>query len=116
MNKAQKEEQVVYGVIVFRTDGQHVVVLENPNFDVCYAEWEKLHEAWTTSVKEQQPFKLTSPVVTAFSPSMIYEIKLLPTNTQQNVSKSHNPYYNAMNTNGFSQTFPTSGAVDLLNR
>jgi len=106
---------LVYGIVIFRTDGNHISVLEDPNYDKCFDCWKKVQMDWATAVKEQQPFILTNPIVTAFSPSLIYEIKLIPVNTKENVAKSNNnPYYAQMNEQGFSKSF--SNNVDLLQR
>lgn len=102
MTRASK---MVYGVIICRSDAQHIIVMEDPNYDKCFKVWEDLHSRWTTAAKEQHPFVLTQPLVTAFAPSMIYEIKLVPMNTEENASQSHNPYYKAMNEQGFTRTF-----------
>lgn len=107
--------KLVYGVVIFRTDGEHISVLEDPNYDKCFECWKKIQGDWAVSAKEQQPFVLLSPVVTAFAPALIYEIKLIPVNTQEIAAKaSNNPYFAQMSEQGFSKSF--SSNVDLLQR
>lgn len=113
-NPRNKTSPMIYGVIICRTDGEHIMVVEDPDYDKCFAKWQETYTNWQTSAKEQQPFVLTAPVVTAFAPALIYEIKLLPTNAQENASKTHNPYNSMMNEQGFSRTFPSRGGADLL--
>lgn len=105
-----KAPQMVYGVIVCRTDGEHIIAMEDPNYDKCFKRWEELHNQWTAATKEQHPFVMTAPVVTAFSPAMVYEVKLVPIN-QENAANANNPYYQAMHEKGLSRTFPSR---DLL--
>ena len=111
-----KQEQMIYGVIVFRSDQQHVTVLESADYDACYEKWKLIQQEWTSAAKEQRPFILEAPVVTAFAPSMIYEIALLPVMTKELADKaSRNPYASQMSEKGFNRTFPGAGQ-DLLSR
>jgi len=110
------KEKMVYGVMVCRTDGNHIPVIESSDYDKCYECWNAMQFEWTTASKEQRPFRLEDPVVTAFSPSMIYEIKLVPVMTEELASKSNNPYQARMASQGLSQTFPSAGGIDLLSR
>lgn len=108
------KEQMVYMVAVYRTDGAHISVIESPDYDKCFAKWVELHKVWSTAAKEQTPFILVDPVVTAFSPAMIFEIKLIPVMSQQlAAAASNNPYAQSMNEKGFGRTFP-GASVDLL--
>jgi len=107
---------MVYGVIILRTSGDHIQAAESSDYNKCYERWKILQQEWTSASKEQRPFVLEDPVVTAFSPSMIYEIKLIPVMTEQMASNSHNPYQKNMNQNGFSSTFPGGSGIDLLSR
>lgn len=111
------KEKLVYGVIIFRQDAQHISAIESTDYDKCYECWKALQSEWATASKEQRPFVLEDPVVTAFSPSMIYEIKLIPVMTEEmSTSASKNPYASKMATQGFSQSFPSAGGIDLLSR
>lgn len=106
--------QLIYNVLVCRTDGQHIVAIESSDYDKCFAKWVDLHKVWSTAAKEQTPFVLVDPVVTAFAPAMVYEIKLIPVMTEEMAQKaSNNPYAQRMNQHGLSQTFP-GNSVDLL--
>lgn len=111
------KEKLVYGVIVFRSDGQHIQAIESTDYDKCYERWKALQSEWAVAAKEQRPFVLEDPVVTAFAPSMIYEIKLIPVMTEEMAqTASKNPYASKMATQGFSQAFPGAGGIDLLSR
>lgn len=110
------KEQLVYMVAVYRTDGNHISILESPDYDKCFARWKELQEVWTKATKEQTPFVLVEPVVTAFAPAMVFEIKLIPVMSQQMAANAaNNPYAQAMNEKGFSRSFPGAG-TDLLSR
>lgn len=108
MNK----QDMVYSVVIFKNNQDHLHILESGNYEKCYLEWKRLHLLWTECSKESKPFVLENPIVTAFSPAMIYEISLIPITTKE-MSKSHNPYNNQMRDQGFSRTFPNQGR-DLL--
>ena len=110
------KEKLVYAVLVCRSDGNHIVITESTNYDACYEVWKKTQTTWAEASKEQKPFVLEDPIVTAFSPSMIYEVKLIPTMTEEMSSKSHNPYQAKMNEHGFGKTFPSASGIDLLSR
>jgi len=110
------KEKMVYGVLIFRNNGEHIQALESTDYDKCYERWKALHNEWATASKEQRPFVLEDPIVTAFAPGMIYEIKLIPIMTEEMASKSNNPYQQRMNQNGFSNTFPGGSGIDLLSR
>lgn len=107
------KEKMVYAVIIFRRDSEHIQVIESTDYDKCYEKWKSLQLEWTASAKEQRPFILEDPVITAFTPSVIYEIKLIPVMSEEMISKSHNPYQQRMTQNGFSNMFPQAG-TDLL--
>lgn len=110
---SQKLNKSVYSIFIFRTDGQHLEVYSSNNFDACFQRWEQLTTEWTSAVKEERPFILRDPIVTAFSPNLIFELKLLPVSSQEMAAKSHNPYNQKMYEEGFGKVFPSQGR-DLL--
>ena len=111
-----KEQQMVYGVLICRSDGQHIEAIESTDYKKCYECWQSLNKEWASAAKDQRPFVLEDPVVTAFSPSMIYEIKLIPIMSQEMAqSATNNPYAKRMTEQGFGKTFPGAN-VDLLSR
>lgn len=98
---SQKEEKkALYALYIMRRDENHIIVVESHNYDEVFEAYKKLIEAWTTSVKEQKPFSLSSPVVTTFDPGLIYEITVRPIMPEQTVSKYDNPYQQKMMKNG----------------
>jgi hypothetical protein len=109
-------DKMVYSVVILRSDGNHISVYESANYDKCYDRWRSLQEHWTLASKEQKPFLLEDPVVTAFNPALIYEIKLVPVMPEEMATKSHNPYHQRMTQQGFSNTFPSGSGIDLLSR
>lgn len=100
------KQAMVYQVVILRTNGDHISILESDSYDKCYERWKELHTLWTACAKEIKPFVLEEPVVTAFNPSMIYEINLVPVSTQSSSSNAHNPYQKNMQEHGFGKTFP----------
>lgn len=110
------KDKLVYSVVILRQDGNHIQVVESTEYNKCYDKWRSLQIEWASASKEQRPFILEDPVVTAFTPSLVYEIKLIPVMTEEMASKSNNPYQQRMNQQGFGQTFPSAGGIDLLSR
>ena len=106
---------MVYSVVIMRTDGQHIDLTPTADYDKCYVMWKQLSDEWKDAAKEQRPFILTDPLVTAFAPALIYEIRLFPVSTQEMASNTHNPYNKKMQEEGFGRTFPGQGH-DLLSR
>lgn len=105
---------MVYAVVVLRTDGDHITVIESPDYDKCYEKWKMLQNEWATASKEQRPFTLEDPIVTAFNPSLTYEIRLIPVMPETMANKNNNPYAQRMGQEGFGRTFPGKGGMDLL--
>lgn len=105
-------KKLIYAVLVLRTDGEHIQVLESDDYDKCYEKWKTVLQEWKDAAKELRPFEIIDPIVTAFSPSMIFEVRLIPVGTEDS-NNSHNPYNKKMNEQGFSRTFPSQGK-DLL--
>lgn len=110
------KDKMVYSVIIFRSDEKHIIVLESNDYNKCYEKWKFLQNAWVDSAKETKPFVLEDPIVTAFAPSLIYEIKVIPVMAEEMANNSHNPYQQRMNQNGFMNTFPGASGMDLLSR
>lgn len=105
MNK--KEENTTYGVWILRRDGDHIQISETTKYDEAFQEWDKMQKEWALCVQETRPFVLTSPMVAAFEPSLIYEITLRPV-VETTSNTNHNPYKKVMNQNGFGSTFGNS--------
>lgn len=94
-----EEKKPSYAVVILRRDEQHILVLEDNNYDKVFEEYEKIAAKWASCVKDHTPFSLTSPVVTTFDPGLIYEIKINPV-VETAASKYDNPYANQMRRNG----------------
>jgi len=111
----QEEKKILYSVIILRTDGEHVIVLESDNYDDCFEKWNQLQTLWQESSTENKPYVLKEPVVTAFHPILIKEITLRPI-TKSPISKYENPYKKEMVQKGFSEAFGkfSSSTGDLL--
>lgn len=88
-----------YMVVILRSDGNHIMVDDNPNFDSAREKWASLTKYWEECVHEKKPFIVESPIITAFDPNFIYEIVLRPKST---VTNSNNPYQKEMMSKGFS--------------
>jgi len=105
---ANKEEKATtYGALVKKRDGDFIVAIESNDYDEVFEEWQKLKDQWADCVKESKPFELTSPIVTAFDPNLIYEITVQPV-VETTSSKHANPYKAAMQQHGFSNTVGNS--------
>ena len=113
MQTSQKLTKV-YQVVILRTNGDHLSILETDNFQQCFSKWEELHTQWQECVKNNCPYIIQEPIITAFTPSMIYEISVVPV-APRDMNKTHNPYERQMYEQGFGKTFPGQG-YDLLDR
>jgi hypothetical protein len=107
------ENLTIYSVLVLRKDKDHLTIIETENYDEAYESWKKIQEMWVSNLSEQKAFVLEKPIVTAFDPGLIYEIKIVP----YSVSKSHrnNPYHSEMKTRGLEGSLGRfTNANDLL--
>jgi hypothetical protein len=107
----------VYAVMVLRRDSDHITAIETEQFDNAYQLWTDLKAKWYDSIKEQKPFELEKPIVTAFDPGLISEIKILAYMVQESVAS--NPYTQEMQKKGltsalnqFRSAVPTDDLLD----
>lgn len=108
-----KEEKKIplYNLLILRKDQFHIEVMETDNYDKIFEKYKEVKDQWAKCIKDQNPFELTSPVVTTFDPGLIYEITIkLVTETPS--SRYENPYNKQMQEKGFSKMFSSSS--DLL--
>jgi hypothetical protein len=105
-------EKQKYGLYVLRRDGDHIIVLETENYDEVFALWKETKELWTTSIKEQKPFELTKPIVTAFDPGLISEVTIRPLIKAS--MNQNNPYVQKMQQDGFANTFNSVRGNSML--
>lgn len=92
----------VYAVWILRRDNEPISVLETQNFEEAESAHRELVQRWIAAIKEEIPFELRAPIITAFAPGLIYEITIRP---YANPVLSSNPYQQQMQQNGFSSTF-----------
>lgn len=92
----------LYSVIIIRRDAQHIIALESEKFDEVYTTWKTLIEEWKTSATEQRPLILEKPIVTAFDPGLVSEIKIDMFEVHE--SNAHNPYSKEMKNRGLTET------------
>jgi hypothetical protein len=108
----KKEENLTYLVKLLKKDGTNVDLVETEDFNEAMSIWKLGHEQWTSAVAERKPFLIEEPsdngYITAFDPSLIIEICILPKVQQQTEA---NPYKRRMNSQGFSATFPGGGQL-----
>jgi len=97
------DKKQTYAVIVLKRNQDHIVVLETLDFDEAHKLYGELKEKWTKSLHDQTPFELSTPLVTAFDPGLIYEITIRPI-TESDINPN-NPYRKEMINRGFSNTF-----------
>jgi hypothetical protein len=110
---------LTYGLILYRKDEEHIIVLRSQDYKQCLEAWQALHDKWAEAHKEGKPFVLKEPEVTAFEPGLIKEIKIVvtPPVAVDNIS-SDNPYLKTMMQQGFANSFPRQGSqksgLDIL--
>lgn len=109
-----EEKELNYIVKLVRVDGTAVDLVETKEFSKAKEIWKASYTQWTDAVSERKPFIIEEPAdngfITAFDPSLIREILILPLGPAQ---KDDNPYKKRMRQEGFSATFPTFGG-DLM--
>jgi hypothetical protein len=89
-----------FSLVLLRKDQDHIHILETQNEKEVLVVWKELVNAWKTCVKEVIPFTLDKPLVTAFDPGLISEIKILT----KEMGLSDNPYKKEMLDKGFGNT------------
>jgi hypothetical protein len=110
-----EEKELNYIVKLVRIDGTSVDLVETKEFSRAKDAWKASYMQWTEAVSERKPFVIEEPAdngyITAFDPSLIREILILPT---EPIQKEDNPYKKRMRREGFSATFPTIAGGDLM--
>ena len=99
---------------ILRRDGEHISVLEGEDYDKIYEQYKEITARWATSVKEQTPFSINSPVVTTFDPGLIYEITIKPVVETTGSNRYENPYQQAMHKHGLQNTFGNQGLMSEI--
>jgi len=79
------------------------VAIETENYDEAFERWMQLTDSWKVSIKEQVPFTLATPIVTAFDPGLILEINIVPVPVQTK-EVNNNPYRRDMLDRGLTET------------
>lgn len=104
MSAKTEEKQVqVYEVVIFRVDGNNIVLMQSIKFDEAVEKWKEINSSWEEAISSKKPFKLMSPVVTSFDPGLISEISVRPL-TKVDESKYENPYQQKMMKQGLANT------------
>lgn len=107
------EIQTMYSVLILRKDKDHITVIETENYDEAYESWKVIQEKWLGNLSEQKAFVLEKPIVTAFDPGLIYEIKIVPYSISK--SNKNNPYLTDMKARGLENSLGRyTSANDLL--
>lgn len=106
-------KKIVYGVFIFRRDGNHMSILETESYDKAFERWQELEQKWTETIEAKKPFSITDPIVTAFDPGLIVEINLKPV-VETSANNYENPYKQNMIKNGLSNSLnsPSSDILD----
>ena len=104
------EKKLKYGLYILKRDNDHIIVDENEKYEEVFGLWKEIKSQWASSIKEQKPFELVKPIVTAFDPGLIYEVTIRP--VAEPVTNTNNPYAQKMQQNGFTNTFGSRG--DML--
>lgn len=111
------QNDMVYEVAVIRSDFNHIIVSETKEFEEAKITWRELTDRWKKSIEDKAPFELEQPIITAFDPGLVREIKIFatPQGVQQKVG-SHNPYTQRMKEEGLSNTMKYGGisGTDVL--
>jgi len=101
----EEEKKTIYGVLILRTDLEHIAVLETADFQEAHKLWKELNEKWTNCIKESMPFAIETPVVTSFNPGLIKEITVRPVlDNAQSRGGINNPYERQMRATGINNT------------
>lgn len=105
MKKKTEEQQQVLQVLLYRKDEvDPIVIAESTSFSECKKVWKDLIDRWTKAHKEAEPFVLERPIVTAFEPGMVGEIKIFPKMEPQINVDPNNPYQQQMMNRGLTHT------------
>ena len=97
----------VYVIWIMRRDAEHITTTEFSKFEEVYTEWKRLKESWHKCATEHCPFELLKPIVTAFDPGLISEIRIVTYVAQEssnNVNNVVNPYSQEMQKKGLTET------------
>ena len=101
-----------YLVKLVRIDGNTVDLVETNDFSRAKEVWKGFYEQWAESSAERKPFVIEEPCdngfITAFDPSLIQEIMILPLSK---VPETDNPYKRRMNKEGLG---PMMSGTDLM--
>jgi len=105
MNNVQKPQapKLSYMVLIQKKNQDHLVAIETENYDEAFERWMQLTDSWKVSIKEQVPFTLATPIVTAFDPGLILEINIVPVPVQTK-EVNNNPYRRDMLDRGLTET------------
>ena len=105
-------QQLLYRIILYRVDGQDMVMLESEDIKAVETMYKGLDHEWVTSTAEKRPFRHPTEMH-SFAPSLISEIKV-ESMSKDEYHKQNNPYYKQMQRDGFSgvmnQNFNNGGA------
>lgn len=111
------KDKELYNVLLYRKDTQlPMVIAESDDFGACKKIWTTLHKLWLESHKEEKPFILEKPVVTAFEPGLISEITVEPKKEVLTEVPDDNPYKQSMLRQGLSQSLQQQGFSDILDK
>lgn len=106
-----RDNELNYLVKLVRIDGSSVDLVETKDFSRAKETWQSSYEQWAESVAERRPFVVEEPAetgyITAFDPSLIREILILPVELEQ---KSDNPYKKRMRKEGLTAMFNSVGS------
>lgn len=108
----QTEPKLSYVVLIMRRDDQHITALEDHDFKKCKTLWTKLHKQWQECHKESTVFVIEKPLMSAFEPGMISEIKLIPRLEQEQMQvDASNPYMQQMQQQGLGSTLKNKNSI-----
>ena len=108
------QSELQYGVIIYRKDGEHILIDVGNDFEKCRELHSKLDTQWEECHKEATPFRMVDPEVTSFEPGLIKEIKIVAGPKSSMNEMGHNPYVQRMKQQGFSASFKGQTRPDLI--
>lgn len=91
----------IYKVLILRADGNNMDAFTSDDIKAVDKMYKGLEHEWITSTAEKRPFRMPSPHMHSFAPSLISEIKVESMSKEEYQSQS-NPYYQQMQKEGFS--------------
>lgn len=94
-------QELIYKILIYRTDGNDIEVLESDNVKEVESMYKGLDSEWVTSTAEKRPFRHPTSMH-SFHPSLILDIKV-ESMSKEEYLRQNNPYHKQMQEDGVSR-------------